>query len=82
MGRDVRQPVLAHFDISQGGRFNAWQSLGALPIPRQQVAQQSANTHIAPVGFELSWIDSGTEQLESPHMKAATERGDLRLRCL
>lgn len=41
--------MLAHFHISQGGRFYSWQSLGVLPIPRQQVVQQSANTHVIPI---------------------------------
>jgi hypothetical protein len=41
--------MLAHFHISQGGRFYSWQSMGALPIPRQQVIEQSANTHVIPV---------------------------------
>ncbi len=40
--------VLAHFDISQGGRFYGWQARGALPIPREQVVEQSANTHVIP----------------------------------
>jgi hypothetical protein len=45
--------VLAHFDISQGGRFYSAQSLGPLPIPRQQVIEHSANTHVIPVDNEV-----------------------------
>jgi hypothetical protein len=41
--------MLAHFDISQGGRFYSWQALQVLPIPRQQVVEHSANTHVIPV---------------------------------
>lgn len=45
--------MLAHFDISQGGRFYSWQSLGALPIPRQEVVEHSANTHVIPLDREV-----------------------------
>lgn len=40
--------VLARFEISQGARFYSWQARGALPIPRRQVVDQSANTHTIP----------------------------------
>lgn len=45
--------MLAHFDISQGGRFYSWQSLGVLPMPRQQVVEHSANTHVIPIDKEV-----------------------------
>lgn len=41
--------MLAHFNITQGGRFYSWQSLGPLPMPRRQVVEHSANTHVIPV---------------------------------
>jgi hypothetical protein len=40
--------VLRHFDISQGVRFYTWQSRGRLPIPRREVVEHSANTHMIP----------------------------------
>jgi hypothetical protein len=40
--------VLRLFKITQGSRFYAWQPLAALPIPRQEVIEHSANTHVIP----------------------------------
>ena len=40
--------VLRHFDITQGVRFYTWQSRGRLPIPRREVVEHSANTHVIP----------------------------------
>jgi hypothetical protein len=40
--------VLRHFVISQGVRFYTWQSHGELPIPRAEVVEHSANTHVIP----------------------------------
>ena len=45
--------VLAHFEISQGGRFYSWQSLGALSVPRQVAVTHSANTHVIPGDTEV-----------------------------
>lgn len=40
--------VLAHFRISQGGRFYSWQTADPLPIARAQIISHSANTHVIP----------------------------------
>jgi hypothetical protein len=40
--------ILRQFDISQGARFYSWQSHGSLPLPRQQIVEHSANTHVIP----------------------------------
>ncbi len=40
--------VLAHFEITQGGRFYTWRPLGPLPLDRQTVISHSANTHVIP----------------------------------
>lgn len=40
--------MLKLFDISQGARFYMWQSHGPLPLPRQQIVEHSANTHVIP----------------------------------
>lgn len=42
--------TLAAFDISQAARFYSWQPHGALPIPREDVIDHSANTHVIPAG--------------------------------
>lgn len=41
--------LLEQFDISQGARFYSWQSHGPLPLPRQQIVEHSANTHVIPL---------------------------------
>ena len=40
--------VLQSFDISQSARFYSWRPKAALPIPRQEVITNSANTHVIP----------------------------------
>lgn len=40
--------VLKQFEIGQGARFYWWQPLGQVPIPRQQIIEHSANTHVIP----------------------------------
>lgn len=40
--------VLAAFTISQSVRFYTWHVNGALPIPREDVIEHSANTHVIP----------------------------------
>lgn len=40
--------ILRSFKITQGARFYEWRLLTQLPIPRQQVISQSANTHVIP----------------------------------
>jgi hypothetical protein len=40
--------VLAAFKITQGARFYSWRPLKALPIPRRDVIEHSANTHVIP----------------------------------
>jgi hypothetical protein len=41
--------MLKLFDVSQGARFYSWQSRGPLPMPRRQIVEHSANTHVIPV---------------------------------
>ncbi len=41
------ETVLAHFSITQSGRFYYW-SARHLPIPRAEVVQNSANMHLIP----------------------------------
>ena len=40
--------VLRDFEISQSGRFYFWQPRAPLPIPREDVIEHSANTHVIP----------------------------------
>jgi hypothetical protein len=40
--------VLSAFEITQSVRFYSWRPLRALPIPRQEVIEHSANTHVIP----------------------------------
>jgi hypothetical protein len=40
--------TLKLFDISQGARFYMWQARAPLPMPRQEIVQHSANTHVIP----------------------------------
>jgi len=40
--------VLKSFKISQGARFYTWQPIAQLPIPREDVIEHSANTHVIP----------------------------------
>jgi hypothetical protein len=40
--------ILRAFRISQSARFYSWQPLTSLPIPRQEVIEHSANTHVIP----------------------------------
>jgi hypothetical protein len=40
--------VLAHFDVSQGVRFYTWRPRDTLPIAREAVIRDSANTHVIP----------------------------------
>lgn len=55
--------VLAHFDIEQGARWYTWEARGALPIPREDVVDHSANTHVIPedalVGRQLARLRVG-----------------------
>ena len=41
--------VLQAFEITQGGRFYSWRPKGKLIIPREEVIEHSANTHVIPV---------------------------------
>jgi hypothetical protein len=41
------EDVLAHIDISQGGRWYRWQA-EQLPIPRRDIERHSANMHLIP----------------------------------
>jgi hypothetical protein len=45
--------VLSAFRISQSVRFYSWRPLKALPIPRQEVIEHSANTHVIPANPEV-----------------------------
>jgi len=40
--------VLSAFRITQGARFYSWMPKQPLPIPRQDVIEHSANTHVIP----------------------------------
>jgi hypothetical protein len=40
--------TLRFFKITQGARFYGWRPLAELPVPRQQVIEHSANTHVIP----------------------------------
>jgi hypothetical protein len=40
--------VLRAFEITQGARFYSWRVKADLPIPRQDVIEHSANTHVIP----------------------------------
>lgn len=40
--------VLRDFEISQSARFYYWQPIAPLPIPREDVIEHSANTHVIP----------------------------------
>ena len=40
--------ILREFEITQGARFYSWTPKQALPIPRQEVIEHSANTHLIP----------------------------------
>jgi hypothetical protein len=40
--------VLAAFEISQAARFYSWRPKAQMPIPRQDVIEHSANTHVIP----------------------------------
>jgi hypothetical protein len=40
--------VLRAFTITQGARFYSWVPRQALPIPREEVVEHSANTHVIP----------------------------------
>jgi len=55
--------VLDAFAISQSVRFYSWRPIKELPIPRQDVIEHSANTHVIPadpdVRFQLSRLRVG-----------------------
>jgi hypothetical protein len=55
--------VLRAFRISQSARFYTWRMNGPLPIPRQEVIEHSANTHVIPadasVGSQLERLRAG-----------------------
>jgi hypothetical protein len=40
--------ILSAFEITQSVRFYSWRPLKRLPIPRQDVIEHSANTHVIP----------------------------------
>jgi hypothetical protein len=48
-GRMSDNRVLAGFEVSQGARVYSWRTRGeAWPIPREEVVEHSANTHVIP----------------------------------
>jgi hypothetical protein len=55
--------ILQAFEISQSARFYYWHSKGKLPIPREEVIEHSANTHVIPVdaaiGAQLERLRAG-----------------------
>ena len=54
---------LRAFEITQSARFYSWRPKAALPIPRQDVIEHSANTHVIPadstVGAQLARLREG-----------------------
>ena len=46
--------VLRAFEITQSARFYYWRPKGALPIPRQDVIEHSANTHLIPADSTIN----------------------------
>jgi len=46
--------VLRAFKITQGARFYSWTPRQALPIPRQDVIEHSANTHVIPASATVA----------------------------
>ena len=52
--------ILRDFQIGQSSRFYSWRPKAALPIPRQEVIEHSANTHVIPAD---SSIQSQLERL-------------------
>jgi hypothetical protein len=55
--------VLDAFEITQSSRFYSWRPVKELPIPRKDVIEHSANTHVIPadpdVRFQLSRLRVG-----------------------
>ena len=55
--------VLGAFEITQSARFYSWRPIKELPIPRRDVIEHSANTHVIPadpdVRFQLSRLRVG-----------------------
>lgn len=45
--------VLSAFEITQSARFYSWRPLRGLPIPRQDVIEHSANTHVIPADSSI-----------------------------
>jgi hypothetical protein len=62
-GRMSDNRVLAAFEVTQSARFYSWRPLESLPIPRQEVIEHSANTHViatdAHVGSQLKRLRVG-----------------------
>jgi len=53
-GRMSDNRVLAGFEIDQSGRFYSWRTRDATwPIPREEVVEHSANTHVIPADGRL-----------------------------
>ncbi len=55
--------IIQAFQISQSARFYSWRSKGTLPIPREEVIEHSANTHVVPadstIGAQLAGLRAG-----------------------
>jgi hypothetical protein len=45
--------VLSAFEITQSARFYSWRPREKLPIPRQDVIEHSANTHVIPANSSV-----------------------------
>jgi hypothetical protein len=45
--------VLNAFEITQSARFYSWRPIKELPIPRQDVIEHSANTHVIPADSSI-----------------------------
>lgn len=54
-GKMSDESILAHFDISQSGRFYRW-STSQYPIPRGEIIASSANVHLVPANEGIKSI--------------------------
>ncbi len=52
-GRMSDSFIYEKLDISQGHRWYKWKPDGVMPIPRREIEQSSANTHILPATDEV-----------------------------
>ena len=53
-GRMADPKVIDRLTITQGGRYYTWRYQRAPPIPRQEIVESSANTHIIPASAAVA----------------------------